>query len=180
MGLDIFQMAILPVLLNNSATWMGMDRMTIKKLEDFQHILQRCLLGVPNSTPLVAMAWDLGMVSLEHKINENKLIFLHYLIDQDESNLSNEMFLIQKSMNFPGFIPEMRILLNKYKLPDIIDGKLIQKSKWKTTVKTAIRATYEGELKQKMTTSKLKDGPMVTENFEKKDYLGRLLYPQQN
>ena len=80
-GLDIFQKAILPVLLNNSATWIGMDKVTINK---FQHILQRCLLGVPNSTPLVAMAWDLGMISVEHRINENKLI--------------------QKSMNFPGFI----------------------------------------------------------------------------
>ena len=170
-GLDIFQMAILPVLLNNSATWIGMDKGTTNKLEDFQHTLQRCLLGVPNSTPLVAMAWDLGMISVEHRINENKLIFLQYLIEQDESNLSKEMFLIQKSMNFPGFIPEMRNLIDRYKLPDIIDGNQIAKSKWKTTVKTAIKTTYGRELKDKMTTSKLKDGPMVGEEFEKRDYI---------
>ena len=30
-GLDIFQKAILPVLLNNSATWIGMDKVTINK-----------------------------------------------------------------------------------------------------------------------------------------------------
>ena len=64
-GLDIFQMAILPVLLNNSATWIMMDKATLNKLENSQHILQRCLLGVPNSTPLVAMSWDLGMISIE-------------------------------------------------------------------------------------------------------------------
>ena len=48
-GLDIFHMAILPVLLNNLATWVMMDKVTINKIENYQHILQRCLLGVPNS-----------------------------------------------------------------------------------------------------------------------------------
>lgn len=119
----------------------------------------------------VTIAWSLGMISLEHRINENKLIFLQYLIDQDESNLSKEIFHIQKSMNFPGFIPEMRNLIDRYKLPDNIDGKQITKTKWKATVKADIKTTYEKELKEKMTTSKLKDGPMVGENFGKKDYI---------
>ena len=74
-------------------------------------------------------------------------------------------------MNFPGFVSEMRNLIDRYKLPDIIDGKQISKLKWKTTVKAAIKTTYERELKEKMTTSKLKDGPLVGENFKKKDYI---------
>ena len=56
-------------------------------------------------------------------------------------------------MNFPGFVSEMRNLIDRYKLPDIIDGKQISKLKWKTTVKAAIKTTYERELKYKMTTS---------------------------
>ena len=170
-GLDIFQMAILPVILNNSSTWIGMDKMTLKKLEDLQHTLQRCLLGVPNSTPHVAMAWVLGMISVEHRINENKLIFLQYLIDQDDSNLSKEIYQIQKSLNFPGFVSESRRLIQRYKLPDIIDGKSMSKIKWRTSVKNAIKSCYENELQEKMTTSKLKDGPLVDEIFEKKDYI---------
>ena len=176
-GLDIFQMAILPVLLNNSATWIGIDNVTLNKLEDFQHILQRCLLGVSNSTPLVAMAWDLGMISVEHRINENKLIFLQYLVDQDESNLSKEIYLIQKSLNFPGFVSETRKLIDQYKLPNIIDGKSMSKLKWRTTVKAAIKTTYEKELKDKMNTSKFKDGPMLDEMFVKKDYIKSMKLP---
>ena len=60
----------------------------------------------------------------------------------------------------------MRNLINRYKLPDITDGKQISKLKLKTTVKAAIKTTYERELKDKMKTSKLKDGPLVGENFE--------------
>ena len=65
-GLDIFNMAILPVMLNNSAIWIMMNKKSINKLENLQHILQRCLLGAANSTPLVAMSWDLGMLNMEH------------------------------------------------------------------------------------------------------------------
>ena len=65
----------------------------------------------------------------------------------------------------------MRNLIDRYKLPNIIDGKPVSKLKWKTTVKAAIKTTYERELKDKMTTSKLKDGPLVGENFKKKDYI---------
>ena len=43
--------------------------------------------------------------------------------------------------------------------------------KWKTTVKAAIKTTYKRVLKEKLITSKLKDGPLVGENFEKKDYI---------
>ena len=109
--------------------------------------------------------------SVENRINESKLIFLQYLINQEESNLSKEIYLIQKSLNFPGFVSETRKLIDQYKLPNIIDGKSMSKLKWRTTVKAAIKTTYEKELKDKMTTSKFKDGPMLDEMFVKKDYI---------
>ena len=74
-------------------------------------------------------------------------------------------------MNFPGFVSEMKSIIHQYNLPDIIEGKSMSKLKWKTTVKAAIRTYHEIELKDKMTTSKLKDGPLVDEIFEKKDYI---------
>ena len=174
-GLDIFTMAILPVMMTNSATWTMIDQKTIEKLDNFQHILQRCLLGASNSTPLVALSWDLGMLSMEHNINQTKLIFLQFLISQDNENLSKEVYNIQKSLNFPGFIPEARNLISKYNLPNIIDQEVhFSKLKWKSIVKKAINTNYENELKSKMTTSKLKDGPMTKESFGKKEYLMKM------
>ena len=150
-GLDIFTMAILPVMMTNSSTWIMIDKKTIDKLDNFQHLLQRCLLGASNSTPLVALSWDLGMISMEHYINQTKLIFLHFLIGQHDDNLSKEMYTIQKSLNFPGFIPEARNLITKYNLPNIIDQEVqMTKFKWKSIVKKAIKPNYENELKSKM------------------------------
>ena len=74
-------------------------------------------------------------------------------------------------MNFPGFIPEAINLIELYELPNIIDETSMSQQKWKSTVKSNIKATYEKELKLRMTTSKLKDGPLLKEKFEKKEYL---------
>ena len=172
-GLNIFKMAILPVITYNSSTWYEINKKTSKKLENLQHILQRCLLGASNSTPLLAMSWDLGMLPMEETINTYKLGFLHYIIEQDEAALSNEIYRIQKSLNFPGFIPEARKLLTRYNLPNIIDENVrFSKLKWKALVKKAIHDYYEMEVQLKIQNfSKLKDGPIQNESFEMQEYL---------
>ena len=172
-GINIFNMAILPVLTYNSSTWFEMNKKTLQKLEKLQCILQRCLLRASNSTPLLAMSWDLGMLSVEELINKNKLMFLHYIVEQDDSNLSKEIFLIQKSLNFPGFVHEARNLIRKYGLPNIIDENLhFSKFTWKAKVKKAINEHYQNDIKQKIKkSSKLKDGPINDEKFELQGYI---------
>ena len=68
-------------------------------------------------------------------------------------------------MNFPGFVPDARNQIELYGLPNIIDGTSMSQQKWKSLVKSNIKATNEKELKSKMTTSKLKDGPLLKEKF---------------
>ena len=82
------------------------------------------------------MNWDLGMLPIEERINENKLNFLHYITEQDESYLSKEICNIQKSLNFPGFICKTRTHISRYNLPNIIDENIkLSKSKWKSMYK---------------------------------------------
>jgi hypothetical protein len=103
------------------------------------------------------------------------MVFLKYLVDQDDANLSKEIFNIQKSLDFPGFIREARDLLTRYKLPNIIYEEIvISYTKWKATVKRAVKDTWETELKASMNTSKLKDGPLVGESFGLKEYISNL------
>ena len=110
-GLTIFNMSVLPVLLYNASTWFEASKTTINKSENLQLILQRCLLGVPISTPILAMSWDLGMVAIQHQINDMKLVFLHYVIGLDQSVLAKEIYETQKSLNFPSLVLESRELI---------------------------------------------------------------------
>ena len=96
-GLTIFNMSVLPVLLYNASTWFEVSKTTINKLENLQLMLQRCLLGVPASTPIPAMCCALCMIGVQHQINYMKLMFLHYVIGLDQPVLAKEIYETQKS-----------------------------------------------------------------------------------
>ena len=172
-GIDIFNLAILPALIYNSETWLEAPKKTIERLDHLQNILMRCLLAVPNSAPIPALNWDVGLLSMEHKINEKKLLFLHYISTLDESALAKEIYQIQKQLKFPGFVPEVEDLIEFYDLPNILDNpSSFKKKQWAALVKKAIKNKYEDELKGKMVRfSKLKDSKLVAENFGMQDYL---------
>ena len=175
-GLEIFNLAILPQLLYNSDTWFEITDQTINRLESLQCILLHCLLCVPNSTPIAALSWDSGFLSVRHRIHQKKLMFIHHLISLDKSSLANEIFTLQREFNLPGFVNEGRQLIQKFALPNIIDEEhTLTKLQWQQLVKHAIHEAYETDLKSDILgSSKLKDGPLIAEKFEEKRYLSEM------
>ena len=111
----------------------------------------RCLLSVPNSTPLAALNWDCGMLSMEYRVLYKKILFLHYLVYLDENTLAKQMFCAQKEFNFPGFVSEGRELLRMFDLPNIVDESIaVTKLQWKTMVRKAIHFKFEEQMKEKI------------------------------
>ena len=172
-GLEIFNIAILPALLYNSETWFEIADTTIDRLDRLQLILLRNLFAVPSSTPIPALSWDSGQLSMKHKINEKKLNFIYFLGNLNSSVLAKQVYETQKLYNFPGFIPEAKSLLKFYDLPNIIDEKHeLSKFVWKKRVREAIKIKYEEELKSRMSNySKLKGSPLMNENWETRSYI---------
>ena len=81
-GLDIYEAAYIPALLNNSQTWIEIKAETIEKLEDLQSSFLRILLATPASTPRAALVWDCGAIKMKFRIMQNKLVFLHYIMQK--------------------------------------------------------------------------------------------------
>jgi hypothetical protein len=120
-GMEIFNLAILPQLLYNSDTWFEITDQTLNRLESLQRILLRCLLCVPNSTLVAALSWDSGLLSIRYKIYQNKLMLIHHLMSLDRSSLTSKIFTLQKDFNLPGLVKEGRQLIEQLSLPNIID-----------------------------------------------------------
>ena len=175
-GLEIFNLAILPKLIYNADTWYEMNTLATNRLDNLQNILMRSLLSVPNSTPIAALNWDCGMLSMEYRVNQKKLLFLHYLVYLDQNTLAKQIFHAQKEYNFPGFVSEGQALLKFFNLPDIVyEDITVSKLQWKTMVKKAVTSKFEELIKGKIKKmTKLKDGPMNLENFELKTYLSEM------
>ena len=74
-GLEIYELALLPSLLNNSDIWIDMTEESSTKLENLQNVMFRNLFGVPTSTPILLLRFDVGCLKMEELIHKKKLNF---------------------------------------------------------------------------------------------------------
>ena len=65
---EIFELAILPALLNNAELFMIHDNQIQKTIEEFQYKLWRSALQVPKSCPLPALIYESNSWLLKYKI----------------------------------------------------------------------------------------------------------------
>ena len=78
-GLEIYELAYIPAVLNNAQSWVEIDKTTLDKLEDLQCNFLRILLSTPASTP---GSPGVGLWDIENEIQNNgeetAISALHY------------------------------------------------------------------------------------------------------
>ena len=175
-GLEIWELAILPYLLNNSETWAEMSKATLEMLEKIQQMFYRTILATPRTCPIPALLWETGGLLMEHRIAIKKLTFYHHLINLQCNTLASEVRAIQEAMDYPGLVMEYQNLIEKYELPDI---RKFSKIQWKRLVKGKItkqnRLDLLGRIKSGF--KKLDYNTLCEEKFEIKDYFKALNLP---
>ena len=93
--------------------------------------------------------------------------------------MANEMLRVQISQHLPGLVPECKELIKSLNLPDLFEeekvNRTLSKLAWRKLVTKAIIEDEEAKFKKAFSSkSKLKDGDMTKESFERKDYLTRM------
>ena len=141
-GIDIWKLAVLPNLLNNSETWTELHKKTVESLEDIQYMFYRYLLATPRSCPKPALLWETGGMLMEHRVAQKKLVFYHHLLHLPKNSLAYEIADTQASLAYPDLV-QCYELIEKYKLPDAKDQTKIQ---WKILVKNKSQKEYENDL----------------------------------
>ena len=130
-GLAIYELALVPSLLNNADTWVDISKETEDRLESMQNTMFRYLFAVPNSTPQPILRFDLGHLSMKEKVHIKKLCLLYHLKTLPAESLGNKFYEMQVKYAFPGLISECRKLIKYYNLDDIIDGNvMLSKQVW--------------------------------------------------
>ena len=145
-GIDIWETAYIPSLLNNSSTWMEIEQSTIDKLDDLQNSLYRSLLDVPYTTPKAALIWEVGGVGMKYRIMQYKLIFMNHILHLDENSLAKEIQSAQERHNAGGLTQEIKELISHLSLPNCFAEKIPQ-GRWKNIVKTAISKANEKDIR---------------------------------
>ena len=176
-GIMLWEVAVIPSLLNNSETWTDLEEEQIERMEDLQNMLLRILFNTAKTTPKALLYWDTGVLPISYKIDQHKLLFIHHLITMSEDSLAKQIYIQQKINSFPGLVPECEDLFRKYDLPDIIaGGDIPSKLSWKNMVKAKTKEHCEEKLQKEIREkySKLEKIDTETEKFQAKPYLSEL------
>jgi hypothetical protein len=105
-GLDIWEMAVLPMLLYNSECWQDISPQTIQDLEDIQRQFYRCLFAVGSGCPIPCLYWETGGLMMQFRILQSKLLFIHHLETLPDDSLAKEVYDVQQRFAFPGLVQE--------------------------------------------------------------------------
>ena len=174
-GIDLWELAYLPSLLNNCETWVDISEDSVKLLDDLQNQMYRTLLCVPKLTPMPALCWDMGGILMKYRIMQKKLVFLSHLKNLDKSTLARQVLDVQVQHRMDGLVQECLTFCAELKIPNIVCEE-IPHAKWKIIVGKAIKLKNEETLVAKMMNSKkLQKSDMVTETFKRRDYISNML-----
>ena len=168
-GLDIWEVAILPMLLYNSECWTGITSRTMEDLEDIQRRFLRHLVGVGSGCPIPALYWETGCMPIKYRILKNKLIFYHHLATLPSSSLAQEIFSPQESLELPGLATECQDFLITNRIDRV---KLYSKLEWKRHIKNIVCRMVEDDLRTDSLASKKIN--FTGESFGRKHYIGEM------
>ena len=174
-GLLIWQLAVIPSLLNNSGTWTELDEETLKELDKLQALFLSVLLAVPRSAPRASLLWDTGTTSMENKIIEKKLGLMFHIKSLDDTTLAKQIYNEQVKNSWPGLTQEVNELCENMNIPNIIKSEEnMTKYTWKKLVKKAVITKNTSELKEKITSYSKLDELKGETRCEIKPYMKEL------
>ena len=84
-AIKLFEAQVIPALLFNNESWIGITEDQISELQSFQDKFVRMLMRLPNTH--IHTHWDCGMELIKWRIATKKMMFLRTLMLKDKSNI---------------------------------------------------------------------------------------------
>ena len=79
----------------NSEAWYNITSAEMELLETVDTMLLKGVLKTPTSTPKEMLHLELGLTPFREIIRKKRLLFLHYILNQDENSLMYQVFKTQ-------------------------------------------------------------------------------------
>ena len=118
-AIKLFESQIIPGLLFNSESWIGITQAHIQDLQNFQDKFLRKLMRLPPTTPKAVIHWDGGMESMKWRIALKKLLFVRKTMLREDDNICKQALINECGLNIKGLGHECLELTNILGLPDI-------------------------------------------------------------
>ena len=173
-GLDLWEIAVIPMTLYNSETWQEIDTATINILEKLQYDFLRCLFAVGSGCPLPLLLSESGSILMELRILQKKVLFLHHLEHLEDGSLAKEVFREQTRLGLPGIHTECSNFLARFGLHNL---HRYNKMQFKKVVKENIKMLNKErviEMAKKKQYKKVSIETLSADDFIRKSYLSEM------
>ena len=143
-GIDVWNMAVIPFLYNNSECWVNIPKKAINILNSIQNKFFLALFGTSKGCPIPIFYWDCGILSPMNFIILKKLSFYHYLLLLPETTLAKKILNKQKEEGLPGLAYECMEFLNELEIKSnpVISTKFNLKNYLKANYTIKIEKNY--------------------------------------
>ena len=152
-------------ILLNSEAWYGLTVADVEQLEIVDQALLKKILDAPCSTPSPSLYLELGCLPIRFIIKTRRLMFLHYILNQEEDSLMLRFFNAQLSNPVEGDWTEQveKDLQDLNMNLSMNEIKSLSEECFRTKVKNAIlKAAFEW-----LTSEKLKRSKVMNISYEK-------------
>ena len=161
---DLWNLAVIPSLLNNCSTWIGVTSKIVDNLEAVQEKYVRLILEVPVSTPKASLRAETGLLSMKHRIWYEKVNFLLSLRRKKEG-LAKQVYEEQVLNGWSGLAQEVEQICQCIGVPSANQNMITKKE-----LSLALRNHDRNEIAEKFTTYKkldkiVNDDPTVVKNY---------------
>ena len=175
-GLDIWELAIIPSLLNNCGTWVEMSSQSIDKLNHLQNTFLQTIFAVSQSCPKPALCWDTATLTMKTRIDKAKLSLLHHIKNLKKSSLAKQIYDEQNKYGWPGLVSECNEILESWKIPNITktEQKSFSANEWKSLIKKEAIIQNEKYLSGKIKSLSKLD-TMKNEYYGEKPYISDMM-----
>ena len=109
-ALDLWELSVLPILLNNSSIWTQISDDSIELFEELQNMFVRLLMHLPISTPKPVLTLDTGLLSMSHGIMAAKLNLAFYLRFGGDGHPTSQVYSEQVQQGWAGLSQEVAII----------------------------------------------------------------------
>ena len=118
---DLWETAIVPSLLANCGSWVGIGKQTYHSLNELQLKYLRLIYSCPPSTPLLALRTQAGMMDMENRIAMEKVCLVARIMhtNKEKENLCREVLQVQLAMGWPGIMKEVKEICRAVGLEDV-------------------------------------------------------------
>ena len=164
----LYESIIIPSLLHNCESWIGLTDQHISTLQKFQDEFIKRVLRIPDSTPKALIQWDVGLLPMKWRIGKSKLNFVSKILKKDRDNLCRRTIISEVLNNIKGLGFECMALCNELGLENILTSPIT-----KVEIRNAIYNLLVNNTRKIMINCN-KVADRLTDNPEDNNYLNCL------